>query len=140
MNCPYCDKPAEWVPNEHIYGKRYGRSYMCYLCKPCNAHVGCHNNTKKPLGTMANKQLRTARMKAHAAIDPLWKSGRMKRGVVYARLAKHLGREVHVGEADLQQCAEIIAAVPFIMDDLQPGIERLGLFKDLLEQKLPFLS
>jgi hypothetical protein len=33
MNCPYCNKPAKFAPNEEFYGKRYGKSYMCYYCK-----------------------------------------------------------------------------------------------------------
>lgn len=108
MICPYCNKEAPWVSNEQIYGKRYGASYMCYYCKDCDAYVGCHNNTGKPLGTMANKELRTWRMKAHAHIDPIWKSGRLKRGQVYARLRKHFGREIHIGESDIETCKEII--------------------------------
>ena len=28
-------------------------------------YVGCHNNTRKPLGTMADKELREAHMAVH---------------------------------------------------------------------------
>lgn len=108
MICPYCHNQAIWVSNEKIYGRRYGKSYMVWLCKDCDAYVGCHNNTHRPLGTMANAELRKARNKAHAAIDPLWKSGKYPRPVVYAKLKKYFGREIHVGESDLKQCQEII--------------------------------
>lgn len=108
MICPYCEKPANYGPNEEFYGKRYGKSYMCYYCKPCDAYVGTHQNTKKPLGTMANRELRDWRKKAHLIIDQLWKSGELKRSQVYAKLAEHFGEEVHVGESDVKRCREII--------------------------------
>ena len=57
MICPYCQKEAPWISNEEVYGKRYGKSYMCYYCKDCDAYVGCHDNTKRALGTMANQEL-----------------------------------------------------------------------------------
>lgn len=106
--CPYCNKEATYAPNEEWYGKRYGKSYMAYFCRPCDAYVGTHNNTTQPLGTMANKELRNARMKAHAVIDPLWRSGKMKRGQLYAKLNRHFGKHVHIGESDLKLCDEII--------------------------------
>lgn len=109
MLCPYCNKKAEWVPNEQVYGHRYGRSYMCYFCKACDSYVGCHNNTQTPLGTMANKELRQWRVKAHAHIDPLWRSGRMKRSAVYKLLKDKLGKPIHIGSADIDLCKEILA-------------------------------
>lgn len=116
MNCPYCQKEAPWVSNELRYGKRYGKSYMCYWCKDCDAYVGCHNNTRKALGTLANKELREWRMKAHEVLDELWKrpkNGYARRSV-YIRLKEAFGREIHVGEADIETCKEIIRTVPLI--------------------------
>ena len=108
MKCPYCNKEAKWVENKEIYGKNYGKSYMCWYCKDCEAYVGCHNNTKAPLGTMANKELREWRMKAHDKIDPLWKNGKMKRNQVYSLLKQKFGKEVHIGESDIEMCKKII--------------------------------
>ncbi len=108
MICPYCNKPARWVDNIEIYGKRYGESYMMWWCKPCDARVGCHRNGRRPLGTLANKELREWRMKAHAYIDPHWKLGKMSRDQVYGILDKHFGREMHVGESDIATCQEIL--------------------------------
>lgn len=109
VTCPYCGRHAEWVSNETVYGRRYGKSYMLWLCRPCDARVGCHENTMRPLGTMANAELRKWRMKAHDAIDPLYKSGRMTRGELYQKLSIALGKEVHVGESDIEQCQFVIA-------------------------------
>lgn len=112
--CPYCGRKAPWVPNELRYGKRYGKSYMCYWCKNCDAYVGCHNNTTQPLGTMANRDLTVWRQRAHAAIDPFWKEGPYSRAAMYSKLKHLLGRQIHVGESDIEQCKSIIYAAQFL--------------------------
>jgi len=46
-------------------------------------------------------------MVAHAAFDPLWKSGRMSRNEAYRRLAIAMGLhqdKCHIGMFDEQQC------------------------------------
>src|SRR3990167_4955926 len=106
--CPYCNKPAKWVENSEIYGRNYGRSYMMWYCRKDNAYVGCHNNTKRPLGTMANRELREWRKKAHSHIDPIWQSGELARAQVYARLTKAFGKQIHVGESDIETCKRIL--------------------------------
>ena len=106
--CPKCNKEAPWVENKEKYGRNYGKSYMCYFCEPCGTYVGCHNNTRKPLGTMADKELMGWRIKAHTSFDTLWKSGRMSRKSAYQLLKEKFGREIHIGESDIKTCKEII--------------------------------
>lgn len=109
MKCSYCKKQARFCENKEIYGRNYGKSYMCYYCQDCDARVGVHNNrADKPLGTMANKELRHLRVKVHSIIDPLWKSGKMKRKQVYKLLEDTFGRKIHIGESDEKTCLEII--------------------------------
>lgn len=110
MICSYCNQPAKFVNNSEIYnGKQYGKSYMMWYCKPCNAYVGVHhNNPNAPLGTMANKELREWRKKAHALFDPLWKSGKMSRKQAYLWLKEKTGRWIHMGESDIETCKEVI--------------------------------
>lgn len=108
MICPYCKKEAKWINNKEVYGKQFGRSYMCYYCKDCDAYVGCHNNTKNPLGTMANASLRKMRQHVHSVLDPLWKSGKYTRGKIYQMLQDAFGEPVHIGESDVEKCKEII--------------------------------
>ena len=116
MICPYCKNEAPWVENQAIYGRNFGKSYMCYYCKPCNAYVGCHNNTRKPLGTMANKELRDWRIKAHAVFDLLWKneikskgfSKKIRREKAYGLLEGNFGFKVHIAESDVEMCKKII--------------------------------
>lgn len=108
MKCPYCNNKAPWVENKAIYGRNYGKSYMCYYCKPCDAYVGCHQNTKKPLGTMANEELRLWRKTAHAWFDPLWKEGKMTRKQAYRWLYEQTGEWIHMGESDIEKCQIVI--------------------------------
>jgi len=109
MICPYCNKEAKFCENKEVYGKNYGKSYMCYWCAPCNAYVGTHNNSEIPLGTMANKLLRKWRMNAHKYFDRTWKQGIFKnRSHAYSNLSKHFGRQIHIGESDIETCKQII--------------------------------
>jgi len=108
MTCPYCEKEARWCDNAERYGRRYGKSYMCYWCEDCDAYVGCHENTKRPLGTMANANLRRLRMAVHRKIDPLWKSGKIKRKYLYDRISDKIGKSFHTGESDEMQCLKVL--------------------------------
>lgn len=108
MKCPYCEKDAQWVDNKEIYGRRYGNSYMTWWCRDCDARVGCHNNTKNPFGTMANKELREWRMKVHAHIDPLWKSKKISRGKLYGKISRLIGKTYHTGEMNIEECKKIL--------------------------------
>lgn len=122
MKCPYCGKPAKWVSNKVVYGRPYGKSYMIWCCGDCDAYVGCHGNTKVPLGTMANAELREWRKKAHNRIDPFWKNGDLTRAEVYGFLKEHFGREIHIGESDIETCKRIVAIEKiYLIDNHKEG-------------------
>jgi len=107
--CPTCHQPAPWVENKEKYGKNYGKSYMCYFCKSCDTYVGCHENTTRPLGTMADRETMNLRKQAHALFDPFWKSRGMKRGEAYKYLSNLVGvKSAHIGESDADTCRRII--------------------------------
>ena len=116
MKCNHCNKEAEWIENKIVYGRNYGKSYMIWFCHNCNAYVGCHNNTKKPLGQfLAKSDLRKARQEAHSVIDKFWQSGKYKRKTVYLRLKEAFGKEVHIGETTTpEECEEIIKTAKLI--------------------------
>ncbi|MBS4040385.1 MAG: hypothetical protein KGZ81_07260 [Flavobacteriales bacterium] len=70
-------------------------------CDTCGAWVGCHHKTTNrtlPLGYLATPEILKARIKIHDLLDPLWKSGMIKRGQAYAHIAKRLGYQYHTGE------------------------------------------
>jgi hypothetical protein len=115
--CPYCGKDAVLVDSAEVYGRSYG---LIYLCRPCKAWVGVHKGTEKPLGRLANKELREAKKAAHAAFDPLWRakirrdgcSKSQARKAGYSWLAKQLGihfSECHIGMFDVDLCEKVIA-------------------------------
>lgn len=107
--CPYCESEAEFISNEVVYGKPFGDSWMIYLCRNCEAYVGTHfNDPRKPLGTLAKRDLRRMRIKAHEHIDHLWRSGRYRRSTVYQALNYVFGREIHIGESDIETCRKIL--------------------------------
>ena len=107
--CPYCDKPAVFhEDSREVYGGRdFGPRWVCPNWPDCDAHCGCHPGTTTPLGTPANGETRQARKAAHAALDPLWKERLMDRQSVYQFLSDHFGRDIHIGEADVETCREI---------------------------------
>lgn len=111
--CDYCGNLAEKCSGADIYPHRqdlFGRSFL--RCVPCGAYVGCHEKTGEPFGRLANKALRAAKVKAHAAFDPLWKAGKLQsRSVAYAWLATIMGihkNECHIGMFDENLCAQVV--------------------------------
>lgn len=119
--CPYCDRPARLVTGSVIYPHRLDLiDLKFWQCEPCDAYVGCHRagngqgDGTKPMGRLANAELRRWRNAAHTAFDPLWRSRRMRRREAYGWLAKRLGVSVdncHIGEFDVDGCKAVIAAM-----------------------------
>lgn len=109
--CPYCDRQAELIDSVEIYGRSYGNAW---ICRDCDAYVGCHNGTSKALGRLADKELREWKKKAHAVFDPLWKSRRFTRSGAYAWLAKELNMsrdDCHIGMMGIEQCKKVINCI-----------------------------
>ena len=73
--CPYCNEDAVLTTGTVLYPHRPDLAtkhfWMCWKDK---AWVGCHPHSDAPLGRLANADLRRAKMAAHAAFDPLWRS------------------------------------------------------------------
>jgi hypothetical protein len=113
--CGYCNRAAERVTGKVIYPHRpdlYEK--VIYRCEPCGAYVGCHPGTDKPLGRLATAELRRAKMAAHAAFDPIWKSKTVKRGSAYRWMADQLGiahSDCHIGEFDESTCNRVVQIV-----------------------------
>ena len=121
--CPYCRKPAKFMESSALiyHGRNYG---PVYACMPCGAWVGCHPNTTRPLGRLANAELREMKMKTHAAFDPIWTARferkhaidprykkAMARGGRYKKLAELLEiprEQCHIGMFDVDLCRRTI--------------------------------
>lgn len=113
--CDYCGNPAELISGKDIYPHRPDLfSLKFWSCTPCKAYVGCHKDSDAvPLGRLANAELRSAKNRAHAAFDPLWKSKSMKRAEAYGWLSKTLGvssKDCHIGMFNIEMCERVITA------------------------------
>ena len=110
--CPYCKRFSVRVTGEEVYPHRADLFCLSfYSCKGCDAYVGCHKGTIKPLGRLANKELRKAKSEAHRAFDPLWKFGDIKRKEAYKWLAETLNVEssdCHIGMFDIEMCEDVV--------------------------------
>ena len=111
-DCPYCGKASKLAKSAEIYPHSAHDYGWFWLCKPCDAYVGTHSNSRRhaPLGRLANKELREAKKAAHAAFDPLWRESDWSRKDAYNWLTQQMGRvrQVHIGEMDTADCRLII--------------------------------
>lgn len=90
---------------------RFRPFYGCTRYPDCKGSHGAHPDGR-PLGTPANAATRAARIRAHNAFDPLWKTGGMSRSAAYRWLAAALGQpEVHMSELTIEECDRVIALV-----------------------------
>ena len=121
--CPYCSNPAQFRSSSAgVYRSDFG---PIYICDGCQAWVGVHKGTVRPLGRLANRELRSAKRRAHAVFEPLWQEApefyhdrklgrraaqRVARTLAYHWLAQHMGlpvNECHIGEFDVEQCQRV---------------------------------
>lgn len=109
--CPYCKSKTKQTSETDIYGRKYsGRMVVVCLNYPkCNSYVGCHKDGK-PLGRLANKELRKAKIDAHNSFDRLWKENLIERSELYKRLSEHLEIPIeytHIGMFNVNTCKEV---------------------------------
>lgn len=121
MTCPYDGASVVFVENDVVYaGRKFGSGfvYVCSNFPRCDSFVGCHGPKAderqrwKPLGTLANKELRQARKSVHHLIDPYWKNPNMlSRPAVYRILRRILDvpqEQAHIAMLDLDQCRKVL--------------------------------
>jgi len=99
--CCGCNKEIEarLTNGKEVYAHRKDLYDLPFwICDTCRNFVGCHHKTTNrtnPLGIIATKEIKSARIHIHALIDPVWKSKKMKRGVLYANISEKLGYSYH---------------------------------------------
>lgn len=127
--CRYCNAPAQLL-NFGQAGYPYRSSYgPTWVCIPCGAWVGCHPGTTNALGGLANAELRSWKIQAHAAFDPLWQ-GKMRRDgcsktkarrAGYAWLAKQLDTPVeltHIGYMSVEECQKVVTVCQAVFNQV----------------------
>lgn len=131
--CSYCQQRAKFCVFDNTlypYMRDYG---PVWICSPCQAWVGTHPSGL-PLGRLANKELRDAKIEAHRCFDPLWKDWdvaypdlrvgsakirRVMKGRAYAWLAEQIGLSIeatHIGMFGIDECHRVVD----IIDKLRP--------------------
>lgn len=106
--CEYCGGKVIFTDSAAIYGKSRG---MIYLCTNCNASVGVHKGTNKPLGTLANTVLKLKRQEAHRVFDAVWKTRGDTRSEAYEWLAGCMSlpkHRTHIACFNVEQCDMVI--------------------------------
>ena len=116
--CPYCGQEAvlHGSSAKFYHGSDFG---PVWACEDCQAWVGCHRGGNVPLGRLADKELREAKITAHAAFDRLWKAKMQRdkcskghaRACGYKWLAAQLNippTECHVGMMDVERCRRVV--------------------------------
>ena len=112
LKCPYCGKSSFLVTGKHVYPHRPDLHWKkFYVCDPCDARVGCHGNTSRPMGYLANAELRRLKMNAHRWFDRIWRQKYMERKAAYKWLAHKMGMtedECHIGKFNPEQCCKVV--------------------------------
>jgi hypothetical protein len=93
---------ARLTDGTEIYPHRPDLSTLPFWqCDGCGNYVGCHHKTAnrtQPLGCIPTPEIKQARSCIHKVLDPLWKTGALPRGKLYAMLSKRIGYQYHTGE------------------------------------------
>lgn len=110
--CPYCKNFSRQVTGKTLYPHRKDlHKLKFYQCVPCDAYVGCHGISDRPLGRLANCELRSAKSAAHRMFDAIWKNSHMSRSDAYSWLSRKLGiagSDTHIGMFDVAQCERTV--------------------------------
>ena len=113
VKCPYCGAQADKRPASAVHGEKARDEYL-YVCSrypKCDAYVSAHKHTGRPMGTLANTNLRSKRIEAHLAFDRLWRGGAMQKWQAYKWMqAKFsLSRDqAHIANFSEHMCDELI--------------------------------
>lgn len=102
--CPFCGHEVVKTSNKEIYGKEYGNG-VCYLCRNCKASVGTHPDGR-PLGILANREMRILKKACHDLFDYVWKTDKMPRNSAYEILSEKLQidiKDCHFGHFDMER-------------------------------------
>lgn len=109
----HCGARATLRPGTVVHGDKAKVEYL-YVCSRyplCDSYVGVHNNSLKPLGTLAGKELRGKRIEAHKVFNLLWESGMMKKWQAYKWMEAKFGissQQAHIAKFSERMCDELI--------------------------------
>ena len=81
LYCPYCGRQAVLRPATYVYGERNldpeNYLYVCGGYPACDSYIGVHKKSLRPMGTLADGNLRHKRIEAHRALNEVINAGVM---------------------------------------------------------------
>lgn len=120
IKCPYCGQQATLtrardLPSSVVGKLSWTRQNNAYLwhCTRCDAWVMAKRNLK-PMGQLANKELREFRYRLHLKLDKIWQGGKLTRKQVYGLLAQKMkmsDKRCHIGNFNMKQCRKAEKAI-----------------------------
>lgn len=133
MRCPYCGGTVVYRSADGIYhdNRKGTMLYVCSHYPECDAYVRVHAGTNIPVGSLANRELRTLRRTAHYYFDQLYQSGYMSKQDAYQWLADLIAAplsEAHIGHLGEYYCKCVIEESRKILESAKrnqrfPGLQ-----------------
>lgn len=113
IRCPYCGSTAILRDASYVHGEksRGGKVYVCSHYPVCNSYVNVQSGTTIPIGTLANKELRKKRIRAHKIFDQIWKQGILSKAEAYRWIADKFclnEQQAHIGKFSDYMCDQLI--------------------------------
>lgn len=111
--CDFCDSPVNLRENKEVYGKNFGQWPWIYLCSNdnCKAFISCIKGTYKPVGTLANHELRELRKQISLWLRQLVEEGPFTEIGAKDWCAAWIGvklDEFKIAKLSVKQCQTII--------------------------------
>ncbi|WP_404317482.1 zinc-finger-containing protein [Klebsiella oxytoca] len=127
--CPYCNNSALLAKGSQIHFKSYyfkDNKYY-WICQACEAWVGCHKNSGRPMGIPAKSDLRKMRKKVHLKYEYYLNKEKMSRNEAYLWFCRKLNCnicECHIGYFDEAMCIRalgIFNSLESVSNDYYPA-------------------
>lgn len=158
--CPYCASDVELVTGAEVYPERPELAERrIWRCTCCDAHVGCHRPEARvmlrggevvvsdgtlAMGSLANDELRAARIETHRMFDALWQpSACISRAEAYAWMARLLNvppSEAHVASLTYDECVKVQLAAEDALRPPGQSPELLGAAHWLTQAEVAFTA
>jgi hypothetical protein len=116
------DVEARLTNGGEVYPHRKDLSIQGFwICDKCKNFVGTHyksNTPTRPLGVIANQEVKNERIKIHAKLDPLWRSGVYDRKSLYRQISDMIGRPFHTSDVrSVEEAQEIYKIIPLLKNN-----------------------
>lgn len=115
VKCPYCGAHAMRRPASVVYGEaarvKEGYLYVCSRWPACDAYVSAHLKSGRPMGTLANGELRHKRILAHRALEGFRRHNHMEKWEAYRWLQAKLGlgqEQAHIAMFSEYRCGQVV--------------------------------